>query len=133
MSIRTIITITAAGALVGCAATMPRELVDARKAYAHAATSPAAELSPAELHVAKQSLQTAERDFRNHGNTVLVRDEAYVASRKAEIAEVFAQLEQYRRRTAAAVQRGVYLEDQEAARTRAELARTRTALGEQQA
>jgi hypothetical protein len=42
-------------ALVGCGSNLPpKELVDARAAFQSAAKGPAAQQSPAELHVAKQ-------------------------------------------------------------------------------
>ena len=85
--------IASAGALLlACAHTAPRELVDARAAYARAADGPAKDHTPAELHVARDSLIVAERAFTDDGDTVLVRDQAYIAQRKAELAEVLAQM-----------------------------------------
>jgi len=52
--------------VVGCGSNLPpKELVDARAAYQSASKGPAAQQSPAELHVAKQSLDVAERSFND--------------------------------------------------------------------
>lgn len=75
-------------ALVGCGSTLPpKELVDARAAYQSAAKGPAAQQSPAELHVAKQSLDQAERSFNDDGDTPQTKDFAYIAIRKSQLAE----------------------------------------------
>ncbi|HET9620295.1 MAG TPA: OmpA family protein [Kofleriaceae bacterium] len=65
----------------------PQELVDARAAYAHAASSNANQLVPAELHVARNSLDAAERKFDDDGDSQPTKDLAYVALRKAQRAE----------------------------------------------
>ena len=66
--------------LVGCGSNLPpKELVDARAAYQAAAKGPAAQQSPAELHVAKQSLDQAERSFNDDGDSATTKDFAYVA------------------------------------------------------
>ena len=66
----------------------PAELVDARAAYAKAEASNASTLVPAELHVARESLDMAERKFKDDGGSGRTRDLAYVAQRKAQRAEV---------------------------------------------
>jgi outer membrane protein OmpA-like peptidoglycan-associated protein len=77
--------------LVGCGSTLPpKELVDARAAYQSAAKGPAAQQSPAELHVAKQSLDQAERSFNDDGDTPQTKDFAYIAIRKSQLAEASA-------------------------------------------
>ncbi len=65
----------------------PRELVDARAAYARAERSPAQKLVPAELHVAHQSLDDAERSFKGSPESQDTVDRAYIALRKAQRAE----------------------------------------------
>lgn len=75
--------VTAAGMVVGCAHATPSELVAARSAYEQAATGPAQEYTPAELHVARKSLARAEALFEDKGDTSAVRDQAYIALRKA--------------------------------------------------
>jgi outer membrane protein OmpA-like peptidoglycan-associated protein len=81
----------AALASVACGATMPpAELVDARKAYDKASHSLAAQLAPAQLDTAKQALAKAEKSFEDEGADPPTPDLAYVAQRKAEIAEAAA-------------------------------------------
>jgi outer membrane protein OmpA-like peptidoglycan-associated protein len=76
---------------VACGATMPPpELVDARKAYDHASHSMAAQLAPAQLDTAKQALDKAEKSFEDEGTDPPTADLAYIAQRKAEIAEAAA-------------------------------------------
>jgi outer membrane protein OmpA-like peptidoglycan-associated protein len=82
--------ITILAALGGCATAPPKELVDARAAYNHASTSRAADLKPAELHKARESLLAAETALKNDGDTAHTRDMAYVAQRKAQLAEALA-------------------------------------------
>lgn len=76
-------------ALLACAtAAPPRELIDARAAYAHAAEqSPASKLVPAELHVARESLDVAEGSFKDSPKSQDAIDNAYIALRKAQRAE----------------------------------------------
>ncbi len=72
----------------GCAAAVPpQDLVTARATYAHASQGTAANLDPAELHSAAESLELAERSFKSDGDTQATRDLAYVADRRAQIAE----------------------------------------------
>jgi len=74
--------------LAACASAPSRELVDARSAYARASSGPAARVVPAELHKARVSLDTAENAFANDSSDQ--RDLAYVAERRAQLAEVLA-------------------------------------------
>jgi outer membrane protein OmpA-like peptidoglycan-associated protein len=75
--------------VAACAASLPpAELIDARAAYNKAAAGPAAQLNPAQLHVAQEQLALADRSFDKDGDTFRTRDEAYVAERKAELADV---------------------------------------------
>lgn len=77
--------------LVGCGSTLPpKELVDARAAYQSASKGPAAQQSPAELHVAKQSLDNAERSFSDDGDSPQTKDFSYIAIRKAQLADASA-------------------------------------------
>lgn len=84
--------------LTGCAATTPKELSDARDAYRKAAQGPAADYSPAQLHTAQQSLALAEKTFEEEGDTPATRDRAYVALRKAQLADTYARIDQSRAR-----------------------------------
>lgn len=75
-------------AAVGCGTTAPpSELVDARAAYSRAAGGPAAQLDPADLHTAKESLDAAERQFADESDSPGTKDTAYIALRRAELAE----------------------------------------------
>jgi outer membrane protein OmpA-like peptidoglycan-associated protein len=71
-----------------CGTTLPpKELVDARSAYQRASAGPAMKFVPTALHEAKTSLDQAESSFQNDGDSEHTRDLAYVAQRKAELAE----------------------------------------------
>ncbi|MEO8705344.1 MAG: OmpA family protein [Kofleriaceae bacterium] len=75
-------------ALLACGAHLPpKELVDARAAYEHAAAGTAAQLVPAELHVAREALDVAERKFDDDHDSQYTLDAAYIAQRKAQRAE----------------------------------------------
>ncbi len=76
-----------AGAM-GCAeAIPPQDLVSARAEYARASQGTAATLDPADLHTADVALTLAEQAFTKNGDTPGTRDLAYVADRRAQIAE----------------------------------------------
>jgi len=89
-----VVVVTGAG-IIGCASSIPpQELVNARTAYDRAGSGPAAQLNPADLHTAKVQLDAAEKKFREDGNTQDTRDQAYLALRKTELAEVVARTKQ---------------------------------------
>lgn len=71
-----------------CSSSPSRELVDARRAYARASSGPAAQSVPADVRKAKVSLDKAESAYSNDSSNQ--RDLAYVATRKAQLAEVLA-------------------------------------------
>jgi outer membrane protein OmpA-like peptidoglycan-associated protein len=74
--------------IAGCAASLPpADLLTARDTYGRASRGPAATLDPADLHSADESLKLAEQSFVNDGDTPRTRDLAYVADRRAQIAE----------------------------------------------
>jgi outer membrane protein OmpA-like peptidoglycan-associated protein len=84
---KTSIVLVLAGA-VGCATVQPPpDLLTARATYGRASQGPAAALDPADLHTAAESLQLAEESFSKNGDTPGTRDLAYVADRRAQIAE----------------------------------------------
>jgi outer membrane protein OmpA-like peptidoglycan-associated protein len=87
-----IIVIACAGLFGGCAATVPKELVDAREANQRASNGPAGKVAPAEVHVANQALAKAERSFKENPDSYQTRDLAYVAQRKSELAEATASI-----------------------------------------
>ena len=68
-----------------CSHVAPSELAAARSAYAVTTTS--AVIEPSSLVAARTALDTAERSYKRHGNTDGSRTLAYVAERKAEIAQ----------------------------------------------
>jgi len=82
-----LIIVACAALLCGCAGTVPSELVNARLAYQHASAGPAAQLAPADLHKAQTALAQAEESFSKDANSYRTRDLAYVAQRKAEMAD----------------------------------------------
>jgi outer membrane protein OmpA-like peptidoglycan-associated protein len=69
------------------AAVSPKELNDARSAYDRVAKGNASQLAPAELDTAKQALSRAEGSFQADGDVPKTRDLAYIAERKALLAE----------------------------------------------
>lgn len=74
--------------LAGCAHSPPKELLDARAAYKEAASGVASRETPAQLHTADSALKAAEQAFQDKGDSEHTRDLAYIAMRKAQIAEV---------------------------------------------
>ncbi|OJH42553.1 OmpA family protein [Cystobacter ferrugineus] len=119
-------------ALSGCAAMTPRELVDARSAYQEASAGPAVQYAPDALGQARDALDEANRVYDREKNTERTRTLAYVALRRAQIAESLA-------RTAVALNERTQAEQQlalaraeDAERTRRELAQSRQELAEAQ-
>lgn len=88
----TLMLVASATLLYGCSSTTPNELVDARRAYEEASMGPAAQWAPAELHDAKQALAQAEKAFEKDSNSFRTVDLAYVAERKAAMAEAQASI-----------------------------------------
>jgi outer membrane protein OmpA-like peptidoglycan-associated protein len=116
----------------GCAPTIPHELANARTAYQHAAGSRASDLSPAELHKAKEALVKAEESWEGDPTSAQTRDLSYVAERKAQLAEAMAGQELARRQTTNADQSINSSEHAIAKRTAGELNQTREQLAESQ-
>lgn len=83
---------------VGCAHTPPKELLDARAAFKQASSSIAQQETPAQLHTAENSLKLAEQTFTDEGDSDRTRDRAYVAMRKAQLAEVQGRVSQNEKR-----------------------------------
>jgi outer membrane protein OmpA-like peptidoglycan-associated protein len=65
----------------------PQDLVVARSTYDRASHGQTASLDPADLHAAKETLDLAEKSFKDDGDTQNTRDLAYTAERRTEIAE----------------------------------------------
>jgi len=83
---------TCAAVLYGCAGSVPSELADARLAYQTANAGPAAQHAPAELHKAKEALDQAELSFSDDSGSYQTRDLAYVAQRRAQMADAQASI-----------------------------------------
>ena len=84
-------------ALLSCAcgaSAVPKELQNARDAYAQAQKGIATELAPAQLESARQVLERAERSFNGDGDDIRTRDLAYLAARSVQLAVLHAQFEQ---------------------------------------
>lgn len=85
---------SAASASAGCGSPPPpKELVEARASYDRAAGGIAVKLAPAALDTAKQALQRAERSFRDAEDSQDTRALAYIADRRARLAEAVADME----------------------------------------
>jgi outer membrane protein OmpA-like peptidoglycan-associated protein len=82
-----------ASALSGCAAVVPQELANARTAYHRASTGPAARSKPAEVHKADEALRQAEQAFSDDPTAYHTLDLAYIAQRKAEMAEALDEID----------------------------------------
>lgn len=124
--IKYLMLVACAGFLAGCAATVPMELSKARQAYQHASAGPAAQLVPAELHKAKLALGRAEASFSNDPKSFQTKDLAYVAERKAMMADALASIAS-RKEDAAQANRDYQTSQSEViAKTKEDLARTQT-------
>ncbi len=121
--------------LMGCGSTKaaaPQELVDARAAYNRAASGPAAQYNPSDLHVAKTSLDRAEQWYAQDPGAPETRTQSYLALRRAQIASAqgetglaIAQRDQAERAL-------VQAQAQALAQTRADLDQARAQLAESQ-
>ncbi len=121
--------------VTGCASTQaaaPRELVDARTAYNSAASGPAATYDPADLHVAKKSLDRAEQWYREDPKATESRTQAYLATRRAQTADAQGQAALALARTQQAERALVRAQSQQLNALNAELGRTRGQLSEAQ-
>ena len=127
-----LVVLTAATGIIGCASTLPpQELVNARSAYDRADSGPAAQLNPADLHSAKVQLDAAEEKFRQDGNTQEARDQAYLALRRTELAEVVARTKQSNQTSKGVVDAMHEDQTDAVARTSEELAVTQTQVAAQ--
>ena len=131
-SLGVLIASAGAAALVACAPAMPpKDLVSARSTYDRASKGPAQKLAPADIHAAKQQLDIAEASFIENGDTQDTRDQAYLAVRKAEFAEVIARTMQSNQATDGVVDAMHADEKNTVAATSAELGRSRTRVANQ--
>jgi outer membrane protein OmpA-like peptidoglycan-associated protein len=122
---QTLVILVAGGMLgaLGCAHSSPppRELVEARAAYARAEKGPAAQLAPARMKLARQALNSAELSYGGAPESE-VRDRAYIAIRRAESAEAEAEGDLARQRRERALRELASLSGVHAEKARAELA-----------
>lgn len=116
--------------LAACGSSPSRELVDARRAYTRAAQGPAATEAPAEVHKAKVSLDKAEAAYHNDSSDQ--RDLAYVAQRKAQLAEVLANQAKHAKQKEGAEARLAKDKDANRIQTKEELERTKANLASAQ-
>jgi len=74
--------------VAACATTpVPQDLLDARSAYLKAQSGPATQYKPDQVHEAKVALDKAEASYIDAPGDQKTKDLAYVAQRKAELAE----------------------------------------------
>ncbi|XYI03434.1 DUF4398 domain-containing protein [Sorangium sp. So ce1128] len=101
-----VMAVLALGGLMGCAGAPlpPKELISARKSYERARASAAAELAPADLHDAREALERAERAFAEEHELTKARDLAYLAERRAQLAESLGRTAAAERQRGAALQ-----------------------------
>jgi len=103
-------------------------LKDARSVYRRASEGPAKDLAPAQLHAAEVSLALAEKTFDDEGDSANARDRAYVAMRKAELAEVQANITRDTQQVEQARQRREQTATQQQQALKQELQQTREQL-----
>jgi len=122
-------------AAAGCATPQPtKELLDAREAYQRSEHGKASQYNPAALHEAKVALDRAEARFKDDPDSQAARDEAYVALRRAERAEIEASTmmwhqrqEKARSEANQAQAKGLQKAEHELASTRDQLQQEKTA------
>jgi outer membrane protein OmpA-like peptidoglycan-associated protein len=119
--------------LGACAASLPpQDLVSARNAYNRASNDgTTAKVNPSDMDSAHKQLDVAEESFRENGDTQGTRDQAYLALRRTEYAEVIARTRRTDQATGATVDAMHADEKQTVAGTAAALARSKTALASQ--
>ena len=118
--------------VTACAHTPPPELADARAAYQRASNGLAAQLAPADLHVASRQLDLAERSWADHGDTYEMRSLAYAAERKARLAEVHAHTRAARQQQGEAQAELDRLRDEQVRTTSAQLSTAQQRIAQQQ-
>jgi outer membrane protein OmpA-like peptidoglycan-associated protein len=114
---------------VACGSTPPpKELLDARAAYKKAAEGPAKETAPAQLHEAKNALDSANQAFADDADSPDTKDKAYLAMRKAEQAEAYARYKQAQTEKEEAQRKAGILTAESLSKTRQELEKTKDQL-----
>lgn len=118
--------------MAACGASVPMELVSARREVNRIGAGPTALRNPAGLYTAKQTLAAAEHYYDEEGDTQETRDLAYTAERRAQTAELKGQAAAWQ---AEAEQANKLRQQREAARlsqTTEELASTKSRLEQQE-
>ncbi len=121
--------------LAACAASIPpQDLVSARTAYTRAKDDGStSQLNPRDMDAARKQLDVAEAAFQENGDTQDTRDQAYLALRKTELAQVIARTRHSEQATGATVDAMHADEKKTVAATAAALARSKTDLATQDA
>jgi outer membrane protein OmpA-like peptidoglycan-associated protein len=120
-----------AAALAGCAhSPPPKVLVEAREAYQQASSGTAAQERPQDVADAWEALLAAERAYDKSGDSAEARSLAYVALRKAQLAEVHASAEVAQRERALAQQSLREVQEAQRQRAQAELEAAQQQLAE---
>jgi len=123
---------TGAAGLVACSAALPpQDLTTARSTYNTASLGSAPQLDPADMHAAKEQLDLAEASFARDGDTQNTRDQAYLAVRKTQLAEVVARTRQSNQTKDGVVSAMHADEKQAVAATSAELGRSKAQVADQ--
>lgn len=118
--------------VAACAHTPPPELADARAAYDRAEHGLAAQLAPADVHVARRQLDLAEESWNDRGDTYETRSLAYAATRKARLAEVHAHTRAARQQETEAQAEIDRLRDEQVRTTSAQLSTAQQQIVQQQ-
>jgi len=129
-----VILLVSAGAagLVACSSALPpQDLTTARSTYNNASLGTAPQLDPADMHAAKEQLDVAEASFAKDGDTQNTRDQAYLAVRKTQLAEVVARTRQSNHTKDGVVSAMHADEKQAVAATSAELGRSKVQIADQ--
>jgi outer membrane protein OmpA-like peptidoglycan-associated protein len=113
----------------GCASTPPpKELVDARASYERTKKGPAPTFAPADLDTAKQALAKAEGAFKDDAEGQQAKDLAYIADRKAQLADANAAIERAERARKGADKNYKETTEEELAKAREQLSSGKQAL-----
>lgn len=122
--------LVAAGFLAAaCGASRPSaELVAARTAFQRIDRGPAAQLQPAEVLEARRALQRAESVHQTAAGSAEARDFAYLALRRAELAEARSRTIANDQARQESLQRLTALQQQKAQQTEGQLRQTQTEL-----
>ena len=113
----------------GCATVAPPSLVEARDLYAKSSQGAAARYTPTDLYEAKKTLDKANQEFDEHGDSQETRDWAYIAKNKIDLANVKARTEISRQQIAATGKAGLATRDAQVQNAQTALANTREQLG----